>query len=204
MSSRAAEPLYIQCRPSSLAVTRSIVLFTPNGLLQRTQWKGSSSLSTRAVDVAARKSSCGTSEITFSGQVALQRPHCTQASSEKRSIGLSLSAVSAPVGQAETQARQSVQPSTLSSTLPNGASGGSAITLAGAGDARCSSRSASRMTSRLAPIGEDDAGRGGGAAGAIARSVSPSVSGSSVSIVAVRPGLKPRPARIGSASAIVL
>ena len=59
--------------------------------------------------------------ITFSGQVALHRPHCTQASSAKRSIGRSGSSSSAPVGQADTQARQSVQPSTLSSTAPNGA-----------------------------------------------------------------------------------
>ena len=38
-SSRCAEPLNIQCLPSSLAVTRSIVLLTPNGLPQRMQSK---------------------------------------------------------------------------------------------------------------------------------------------------------------------
>ena len=59
--------------------------------------------------------------MTFSGQVALHSPHCTQASSAKRSIGRSVSAESAPVGHADTQARQSVQPSTLISTAPNGA-----------------------------------------------------------------------------------
>ena len=42
--------------------------------------------------VAARKSSCGVRLITFSGQVALHSPHCTQASSAKRSIGRSGSA----------------------------------------------------------------------------------------------------------------
>ena len=51
--------------------------------------------------------------MTFSGQVALQRPHCTQASSVKRSSGRSGSSPSAPVGQAATQARQSVQPSNV-------------------------------------------------------------------------------------------
>ncbi len=51
--------LYIQCLSCSLAVTRSIVLFTPNGLPQRMQQNGCSSLRTRADAVAARKSSCG-------------------------------------------------------------------------------------------------------------------------------------------------
>ena len=80
------------------------------------------------------------SVITFSGQVAWHSPHCTQASSAKRSIGRSGSSSSAPVGQADTQARQSVQPSTLTSTVPNGAPCGSAMTSTGAGAARCSSR----------------------------------------------------------------
>ena len=102
-SRRFAESLNIQCLPSSLAATRSIVLLTPNGLPQRMQQNGSSSLSTRAGAVAARKSSCGLSVITFSGQVALHSPHCTQASSAKRSIGRSGSSDSAPVGQADTQ-----------------------------------------------------------------------------------------------------
>ena len=91
--------------------------------------------------------------MTFSGQVALHSPHCTQASSAKRSIGRSVSAESAPVGQADTQARQSVQPSTLISTAPNGAPAGSGTTSTGAGAARCNSRSASRITSRLPPTG---------------------------------------------------
>ena len=71
--------------------------------------------------VAARKSICGFSVMTFSGQVASHSPHCTQASSEKRSIGRSGSADSAPVGQADTQERHNVQPSALTSTAPNGA-----------------------------------------------------------------------------------
>jgi hypothetical protein len=36
-----------------LPMTRSIVLLTPNGLPQRMQWKGSYSLSTRDIAVAA-------------------------------------------------------------------------------------------------------------------------------------------------------
>src|SRR4051812_50194120 len=110
-SSRVLESLNIQCLPSSLAVTRSIELFTPNGLSHLMQWNGSSCLSTRAGAVAARKSICGVRLITFSGQVDLQMPHCTQASSEKRKIGNSGSSDSAPVGQAETHDRHSVQPS---------------------------------------------------------------------------------------------
>src|SRR5678816_1467415 len=47
-SRRRAEPLNIQCLPSSLAETRSIVLLTPNGLLQRMHSNGASSLRTRA------------------------------------------------------------------------------------------------------------------------------------------------------------
>ena len=53
-----------------------------------------------------------------------------------------------------------MQPSTFISTLPNGAPCGSAITSTGAGAARCSSRSASRMTSRLRPTAMKLAGRG--------------------------------------------
>src|ERR1700748_840136 len=109
-----------------------MVLLTPNGLLQRMQRNGSSSLSTRVVAVAARKSSFGRNAITFSGQVALQSPHCTQASSAKRSIGRSGLSLSAPVGQADTQARHSVQPSTLISTAPKGATARNASTPTGA------------------------------------------------------------------------
>jgi len=58
-SSRPDEPLYIQCLPSSFATTRSIALFTPNGLLQRMQQNGSSSLRMRAGARAARKSILG-------------------------------------------------------------------------------------------------------------------------------------------------
>ena len=120
-SRRCAESLNIQCLPSSLAATRSIVLFTPNGLPQRMQLERLFFLEHARGAVAARKSSCGLSVMTFSGQVALHSPHCTQASSAKRSIGRSGSSDSAPVGQADTQERQSVQPSTLISTAPNGA-----------------------------------------------------------------------------------
>ncbi len=80
---------------------------------------------TRLIAVAARKSICGFSVMTFSGQVATHKPHCTQASSAKRSIGFSGSSDSAPVGQAGTQDRHSVQPSTLMSSEPKGAPDGS-------------------------------------------------------------------------------
>src|SRR5207248_5043197 len=93
----------------SLAATRSMVLLTPKGLSQRMHRNGSSCLSTREGALTARKSSCGLRLMTFSGQVALHNPHCTQASSAKRSIGRSLSSRNAPVGQAETQERHSVQ-----------------------------------------------------------------------------------------------
>ena len=61
---------------------------------------------------AGRKSICGFSVITFSGQVLLHSPHCTQASSTNFSAGRSGSSSSAPVGQADTQDRHSVQPPT--------------------------------------------------------------------------------------------
>src|SRR5471030_3287401 len=124
-SSRFLESLNIQCLPSSFATTRSTELFTPNGLLQRMQLKGSSCLTMRLMAVALRKSICGESVMTFSGQVAAHSPHCTQASSAKRSIGFSGSSLSAPVGQAETQDRHNVQPSTFTTTVPNGAPCGS-------------------------------------------------------------------------------
>src|SRR3546814_1760023 len=72
--------------------------------------KGSSSLSVTALIAVLVKWRRGSSAITFSGQVARQRPHCTQASSRKPSHGRFSSSSSAPVGQAETQARQRVQP----------------------------------------------------------------------------------------------
>src|SRR6202047_4734898 len=135
MTSIRRESAYIQCLPSSLATTRSIVLLTPNGLLQRTQENGSSCLSTRAAAVTERKSIRGTRLITFSGQVALHSPHCTQASSANRNIGRSGSSDNAPVGHADTQARQSVQPCAVISTAPNGAPVGSATTSPGTGAA---------------------------------------------------------------------
>ena len=64
---------------------------------------GSSCLMTRPRAVAARKSICGLRLITFSGHVALHKPHCTQASSANRSTGRSGSSDNAPVGHADTQ-----------------------------------------------------------------------------------------------------
>ena len=76
-SRRLAEPWNIQCLPSSLAITRSIVLLTPNGLPQRMQQNGSSSLSTRAGAVAARKSSCGSQrdDLLRAGRLAQPALH---------------------------------------------------------------------------------------------------------------------------------
>src|SRR5690242_16761240 len=108
-SSRFFESLYIQCLPSSLATTRSTELLTPNGLPQRTHSAGSSCLMILLMAVAARKSICGVRVITFSGQVALHSPHCTQASSAKRNIGRSGSSERAPVGHADTHDKHKVQ-----------------------------------------------------------------------------------------------
>ena len=120
-SRRLPSPVNIQCLPSSLAATRSIVLFDPERLAAADAGERLLLLEHARGAVAARKSSCGLSVITFSGQVALHSPHCTQASSAKRSVGRSGSSPSAPVGQADTQARQSVQPATSISILPKGA-----------------------------------------------------------------------------------
>ena len=54
-STRLSLAGYIQCRPSSFAAILSIVLLTPNGLLQRMQSAGSSSLMIRVRAVAARE-----------------------------------------------------------------------------------------------------------------------------------------------------
>src|SRR5207244_2912370 len=92
---------------------------------QLTQWKGGSSFSTIGPSAAGAKLSRGTRLMTFSGQVALQSPHCTQAVSLKRSCGVSGLSASAPVGQAPTQARHKVQPAASISMAPNGAPAGS-------------------------------------------------------------------------------
>ena len=168
-SSRVAEPLNIQCLPSSLAATRSIVLLTPNGLPQRMQANGSSSLSTRA-----RRGGGAEIELRLERDDLLRAGRLAQPALHAGVLGkaqhrpLGIVADSAPVGQADTQARQSVQPSTLTSTAPNGAPAGSATMSTGAGAARCSSRSASRITSRLAPTGGE--ARRAARAGASARS----------------------------------
>jgi hypothetical protein len=96
-----------------------------------------------------------------------------------------------------------VQPSTLTSIVPNGAPSGSATISIGAGATACISRKASRMTSRLPPMAAKVEALAAPSIGAIARKAVPSASGSSVSIVETRAPLKPRPERIGSASAMV-
>src|SRR5579863_1980129 len=127
-SRRFSESLYIQCFSANFALTRSIALLTPNALPQRMQQNGCSALRIRDEDAVGRKSSWGLRVMTFSGQVDLHNPHWMQASSVKRSIGCSALSSNAPVGQAETQARQSVQPSTSISTNPKGAWGGRVTT----------------------------------------------------------------------------
>jgi hypothetical protein len=182
-SSRSAfAPANIQCVPSSLATMRSTVLFVPNGLSQRMQWNGSSSLTTRRGALQAWKSSCGVSVITFSGQVAAHNPHCTQAFSAKYKAGCCSLSESAPVGQADTHERHSVQPSTLTSRPPKGAAAGNATRSTGVGATRCSSVTVFSRTSRFLPIGRNVAGRSGVRPGITRSSADPSASGSSASI----------------------
>src|SRR3954454_2372712 len=112
-----------------------MALFVPKGLAQAMQWKGSSSLMTRFGRSQAATSSCGFNVMTFSGQVAAHNPQWTQSDSVKRSIGRSGLSERACVGQALTQDRHSVQPSTRPSSPPKGgaAAAGSGIGAAGAG-----------------------------------------------------------------------
>src|SRR5918995_1722135 len=100
---------------------RSIEDLVPKGLLQRMQRQGSSCLIRMGEREDSVKFSWGCSLITFSGQVFLHRPHWTQASSVKLSIGRSGLSDRAPVGQADTQARQRVQPSVSIARVPKGA-----------------------------------------------------------------------------------
>ncbi len=132
---------------------RSIVDRVPKGLPQRMHSNGSSSFSTSARTASSRKLRRGFSVMTFSGQVLRQSPHWMQASSWKRSCGLSGLSCIAPVGHAPTQARQSVQPAASTTTAPKGAPCGSAISSTGSGAALCRWPSASRVTARLPPIG---------------------------------------------------
>src|SRR5438874_12555366 len=154
----ALAPWNIQCLSPSLASTRWIELLVPNGLPQAMQLNGSSSFSTRGGAFQALKSRRGSSVMTFSGQVDSQSPHWTHRLSVKRSIARSGLSDRAPVGQAVTQAWQSVQPSTFSFTPPNGAPGANGTTSTGAGAARWSSRKVVSSTLRLAPRGTKQAG----------------------------------------------
>ena len=163
-SRRLAEFWNIQCLPSSLAATRSTLLFTPNGLPQRMQQNGSSSLSTRAGAVAARKSSCGLQgdDLLGAGRLAQPALHAgILGEAQHRALRI---VGSAPVGQADTHARQSVQPSTLTSTVPNGAPAGSGTTSTGAGGAvQLAQRETQHVA--LAADGQEAAGRGVPSAG---------------------------------------
>ena len=204
-SRRCAESLNIQCLPSSLAATRSIVLLTPNGLPQRMQWNGSSSLSTRAVAVAARKSSCGLQRdhLLRAGRLAQPALHAgILGEAQHRPLGI----VDERAGRAGRHAGEAER-AALDIDLDRAErrARGQRDRHRPARARRAAVRAAqAACTSRLPPTGRKLAGRGAAAAAAIARSASPSASGSSVSIVATRPPPKPRPARIGSASAMVL
>ena len=133
---------------------RSIVLCTPKGLPQRMQWNGSCWFLVTGLRAASVKLSRGTSAITDSGQVVRHRPHCTQASSLKPSQGRSGLSSRAPVGQAPTQARQSVQPLASTSTAPKGAPAGSGRISTWVGACVCRCRSASMRRVRLPPMGK--------------------------------------------------
>src|SRR5258707_2004488 len=154
----ALAPWNIQCFSPSFASTRLIELLVPNGLPQAMQLNGSSSFSTCSGAFHALKSSRGSSVMTCSGQVDWQSPHCTQRLSVKRNIARSGLSDSAAVGQAVTQAWQSVQPSTSSFTPPNGAPGASGTVSTGVGAARWSSRNVVSNTLRFAPRGTKEAG----------------------------------------------
>ena len=130
----------------------------------------------------AGKSTRGASVITFSGQVAAQSPHWTQALSEKYSAGWSSLSESAPVGQADTHERQSVQPSTSNSSPPNGAAAGNTTLSTGVGAARCSSVIVLLKRLRLSPNGRKVAGFLSFAPGLTWSSAALRISGSSASI----------------------
>ena len=160
---------------------------------------------TRACAVAARKSSCGVSVITFSGQVAWHSPHCTQASSAKRSIGRSGSSEqrAGRTGRHAGEAQRAAFDIDLDGAERRALAAARSRRPA-AGAARCSSRNASRMHVALAadrPRSSPAAARPAPARWRAAPRRS--ASGSSVSMVATLPAAKPRPVRIGAASASV-
>src|SRR3954453_5902014 len=94
----------IQWLLDNLAAMWSIEALVPKGLLQRMQRQGSSCLIRMGTREVSVKFSWGCSLITFSGQVFLHRPHWTQASSVKLSIGRSGLSDRAPAGQAGARA----------------------------------------------------------------------------------------------------
>src|SRR5258708_18812230 len=156
----ALSPWNIQCLSPSLASTRSIELLVPEGLPQAMQRNGSSSFSTASGAFHALKSSRGSSVMTFSGQVASQSPHCTHRLSVNRSIARSGLSESAPVGQAVTQAWQSVQPSTLRLTPPDRAPAPSGTISTGVGAPQGSPRNGGSSTPALAPAAKNPHGLG--------------------------------------------
>ena len=194
--------VYIQCWPASLPITRSIVLLTPNGLPQRMQWNGSSSFSTRARAVAARKSSCGlrVDHLLRAGRLAQPALHAgILGEAQQRAFGI----VAERAGRTGRDARQAQR---AAGNVDLDRAERRALRQRDDIDRRrrraCNSRNASRITSRFWPTGKKLAGRGEDTCTSIAASAVPSASGSSVSMAATEP--KPSVARIGSASAMVL
>ena len=187
-------PLYIQCLPSSLAATRSIVLFTPNGLPQRMQQNGCSSLSTRAdgrggaeVELRLQRD-----DLLRAGRLAQPALHAgVLGKAQHRPLGVvgqragragrhagqaQRAAGDVDLHRSERRARRAAAPH-RPAPAPRGA----------ARAARSAARRAWRRTGRKL------AGRGADGIAAIARSAAPRASGSSVSMVATRSAPKPEP-----------
>ncbi len=169
----------------------------PNGFWQRAQPSGSSAFTTWIREASGARLRRGSRVITFSGHVAAHSPHCTHASSRKRSSGESGFAVKALVGQTMVQARHSVQPSVATRARPKGAFSGMAITGAAAPVAprvaACSARKAWRVTSRGAPMGRNVSGCQVVRSARVGASASSIAKGSSVSMEAARSPASAKP-----------
>ena len=196
--------MYIQCLPSSFATTRSIVLLTPNGLLQRMQQNGSSSFRTRADALAARKSIWGFSVMTFSGQVAWHKPALHAGIFDKaqhRPFGV-VAQCAGRTGRHAGQAQRAAANVDLDRAERRSFRQRDDVDGGRSGAVKFAQRKAQHV-----PLSARSAGSLPDAAPtALAEWLATPLtaeSGSSVSMVAIRPAPKPRPSRIGSASAIV-
>ena len=151
-SSRLSLAGNIQCRPSSFAAILSIVLLTPNGLLQRMQSAGSSSLMICVRAVAAREVDLRRQRDDLFRAGALAQPALDAGvfdKFERRAFGI----VEQRTGRTYRYAGLGTAciRSTLTLIAPSGAPSGSAITSVGAGATRCSSLRAKRSRSRRLP-----------------------------------------------------